>query len=363
MSTDNVAIRTLSICTGGAGIELGLELACLGIFVPIAYCECEAYAASLLTTRMEEKALPQAPIWSDVRSLCDAGFSDYVRARGGLDFICGGYPCQDFSTAGKRAGMEGVRGSLWFSIAEAIRKYQPSMCFFENVSGHLNLGFDTVLSDLRAMGYEVAAGLFTASEVGASHKRERLFILANSGYEHQHIQQWADGTEPTGSSNVMANACCGRYETERGERRKLQGTRGELADASRPGYDRQDRQAERSGRRGVCQDGAELADTASSRMEGIGAGRFQESQAQVGQEISGCDSLPVFPPGPGDIESWRKVLEIGPALEPAICRMADGMALRVERLRMLGNGVVPLQAAYAFVSLLSCLREARINGR
>ncbi len=170
-----MAIHTLSICTGGGGIELGLELVCPGMFEPVAYVECEAYAASLLAARMEDQALPQAPIWSDVRTLWRPPFRDYMEGIP-LGLITGGYPCQPFSVAGKQRGEDDPR-HLWPRIAEAVALYEPELCFFENVAGHLNLGFDTVLSDLRAMGYRVAAGLFSAAEVGASHRRQRLFIL------------------------------------------------------------------------------------------------------------------------------------------------------------------------------------------
>jgi len=258
---DTRAFNILSLCTGGGGLDLGIKLA-----VPTARVVCcvehEAYCCEILATRMENKALDDSPVWTDLRTF------DGKPWRGVVDCIIGGYPCQPFSVAGKQLGEDDER-HLWPDIARIIGEVEPNLCFFENVAGHLSLGADTVFESLERMGYEIAASLFTAAEVGANHKRERLFILANTQRPR------LEGTEPAGK--IRSNGCSAEY------------------------------------------------------------------------------GLPLFPPSPGDLESWQKVLEINPSLEPAICGVADGLAPRVDRLRMLGNGVVPLQAAYAFVSLWAAL--------
>lgn len=309
----------LSLCSGGGGLELGLELACEA-FRTVCYVEREAYCCEILAERMEEKVLDEAPIWTDLRTF------DGKPWGGVVDCVTGGYPCQPFSVAGKQLGEDDDR-HLWPEIARIVREVEPGMCFFENVAGHLNFGFDTVLADLRAMGYRVAAGLFTAAEVGATHKRERLFILANSG-RRRHAAQQRHGRKLQEASHQLANTASG----------------------CQSGCSKRQRQGQ-SGRSGTI-----LADASQCRVEGIGTSGQQITQASAGQELSGRNGLPVFPLGPSDLEGWREVLEINPSLEPALCRMADGMAYRVDRLRMLGNGVVPLQAAYAFVSLWSALQ-------
>jgi DNA (cytosine-5)-methyltransferase 1 len=120
---------------------------------------------------MENEALDCAPVWDDLTSF------DGKPWRGIVDIVHGGYPCQPFSVAGKKLGDKDPR-HLWPHIARIVREIEPALCFFENVGGHLRLGFEQVHDDLRQMGYGVKAGLFSAEEVGAPHRRERLFILA-----------------------------------------------------------------------------------------------------------------------------------------------------------------------------------------
>ena len=96
-----------------------------------------------------------------------------------VDILTGGYPCQPFSHAGLRRGTDDVR-HLWPHAATAIRLLRPRICVFENVSGHLGLGFDTVLGDLAALGFDVRWGVVRASQTGAPHRRERLFIVASN---------------------------------------------------------------------------------------------------------------------------------------------------------------------------------------
>ena len=160
----------ISFCTGYAGIELGLRLA--GVDVrEVAYVEIEAFAAANLVAKIEESKLAPAPVWTDIKTFPAEIFRRKVHG------ITGGYPCPPYSNAGQRKGTDDPR-HLWPYILEHIGTIRPVWCFFENVEGHISLGFDEVLKSLRGLGYAVEAGLFTAAEVGAPHKRERLFILA-----------------------------------------------------------------------------------------------------------------------------------------------------------------------------------------
>jgi site-specific DNA-cytosine methylase len=122
---------------------------------------------------MEKGLLDAAPIWSDLKTF------PYKDFHGLVDILIAGYPCQPFSSAGKRAGKEDPR-HLWPWIADGIRLLQPTMCFFENVEGHISLGLSTVISDLEELGYKVSWGIFSAREVGAPHQRKRLFIMAHN---------------------------------------------------------------------------------------------------------------------------------------------------------------------------------------
>lgn len=160
----------ISICSGAGGLDLGVERGSGGTAIPVVYVEREVTAAASLVSNIKEGALADSPIWADLKTF------DFAAWRGQVEGIVGGYPCQPFSAVGPKLGAADPR-HLWPYIEEGIETIRPLWCFFENVSGHLSLGFDTVAEGLRRMGYQVAATLVTAEEVGASHQRERLFIL------------------------------------------------------------------------------------------------------------------------------------------------------------------------------------------
>lgn len=161
------------MCAGYGGIGLGLKNIFGERLRTIAYCELEGFAQANLISKMEKGLLDAAPIWNDLKTF------PYESFHGLVDIIIAGYPCQPFSSAGKRAGKEDPR-HLWPWIADGIRLLQPTMCFFENVEGHISLGLSTVISDLEELGYKVSWGIFSAREVGAPHQRKRLFIMAHS---------------------------------------------------------------------------------------------------------------------------------------------------------------------------------------
>jgi len=164
--------RLLSLCSGYAGLELGLR-GVIPNLRTVAYVEVEAFAVANLVGKMEKGQLDAAPIWTDIKTFDARPF------RGKVDIITGGYPCQGFSVAGKRLGTKDPR-HLWPYIERIIEAVRPVWCFFENVPGHLTLGFPEVYRSLRNLGYSVEAGLFTAAGCGEGHIRERLYILAHT---------------------------------------------------------------------------------------------------------------------------------------------------------------------------------------
>ena len=182
----NVALHAISLCTGLGGIERGLELAAPGAFEPVLYCERELSSAAIIAKEIEGGGLPAAPIWSDVKTLTRGSVARYLD-RVGVDCITGGYPCQPFSVAGKRLGEDDER-HLWPHIAYGIEQCRPEVVSCENVEGIIsskcgccgNSVLHHVLAELESMGYTATAGIFSAEEVGAPHKRKRVFILANS---------------------------------------------------------------------------------------------------------------------------------------------------------------------------------------
>ena len=170
-------ITHVSLCAGYGGIDIGLSRAIPSLRT-VAFSEIEAFACANLVSKMEAGLLDCAPIWTNLKTFPWSEFRDRV------DLLSGGYPCQPFSSAGKRLGTEDPR-HLWPYIADGIHAMRPRVCFFENVEGHISLGLREVISELEGIGYKVAWGIFSAREVGAPHQRKRVFILAmaNNGGE------------------------------------------------------------------------------------------------------------------------------------------------------------------------------------
>jgi len=175
-------ITHVSLCAGYGGIDLGLSRAIPSLRT-VAFSEIEAFACANLVSKMEAGLLDCAPIWTNLKTFPWAEFY------GRVDLLSGGYPCQPFSSAGKRLGTEDPR-HLWPYIADGIRLMRPKLCFFENVEGHISLGLREVISKLESMGYKVSWGIFSAREVGAPHQRKRVFILAHRDRERGQLSDW-----------------------------------------------------------------------------------------------------------------------------------------------------------------------------
>jgi len=274
--------QILSVCSGIGGLDLGLSAGLRAVGrSPRTVCmvEREAFPVAVLAHQMQAGRMDECPLWlGDLRDLP-------LEELPAIDWITGGYPCQPFSSAGKQLGEDDPR-HLWPVIFDIVRTLRPRGVFFENVAGHLRLGLDRVLRDLSESGFRCAFGLFTAEEVGAPHRRERVFILG-----------LADGD--------------GRGLSELGERD------GEPNEGRPPLRD--------DARR--C--GSDVADTLSSSSELCRtAGRV----GRLGESFSG-----------DRIRAWNA--------EPDVGRVADGIPARVDRLRGIGNAVVPQQAETAFVTL------------
>jgi DNA (cytosine-5)-methyltransferase 1 len=188
-------LRVLDLFSGIGGFSLGLERT--GGFETVAFCEIEDYPRRVL-----EKHWPGVPIYDDVRTLT----ADTL-ARDGIavDVICGGFPCQDLSFAGRRAGLEGARSGLWSEYARLIGELRPRFVLVENVPGLLSLGMGAVLGDLAALGYDATWDCIPAAAVGAPHRRDRVWLIAHAGGE-QH-QSRGDAQRRAGAAQFpLANA-------------------------------------------------------------------------------------------------------------------------------------------------------------
>lgn len=166
-----MGLSAISLFSGAGGLDLAAKWA--GIRT-VAYCEWEPFAQAVLIERIKDGGLHDAPIWDDVKTFDGKPFS------GKVDFMLGGFPCQDLSSAGIRRGIRGGdRSSLWWEYARIIREVGPRFVFVENVSGLLvagNLGI--VLGDLADLGYDAIWFMLPACSVGAPHERERVFVIA-----------------------------------------------------------------------------------------------------------------------------------------------------------------------------------------
>jgi len=171
----------LDLFSGIGGFSLGLERT--GGFKTVAFCEIEPYPCKIL-----KQHWPEVPIYGDIRELT----AERLAADGiTIDAICGGFPCQDISAAGKGAGIEGERSGLWREYSRLIGELRPRYVFVENVSALLSRGLDRVLGDLASLGYDAEWHCIPAADIGAKHIRDRMWIVAfPHSDDEQCVQRW-----------------------------------------------------------------------------------------------------------------------------------------------------------------------------
>ena len=305
-------LNVLDLFSGIGGFSYGLKQA--GGFRTVAYCEIEEYAQEVLLRRMQDGQLDPAPIHTDITRL------DGRPLRGHVDLICGGFPCQDLSVAGKQAGIDGERSGLWGEYARLIREIRPRYVLVENVPNLLVLGMHRVLGDLAASGYDAEWSCISAAEMGAPHKRDRVWIIGELAD--------SDGT--------------GCTSTGTGQPKESPGT------ISQPGEDVAD--SERTGLEGRTRKGLSREGGASIELAG---GSFQEknvahsgSGRQPGQGQSGDASNKETGRTGKAVKPLNGSLRPVWCAEPNVGRVANGIPSRVDRLKSLGNAIVPQIATY-----------------
>jgi DNA (cytosine-5)-methyltransferase 1 len=342
------------------GLERGFERACerIGWKQPntAAYVEVESFIIENLVKQMEQGVLVPAPVWSNIKT-----FNGEI-VRGKIHGILGGYPCQPFSVAGQRKGSEDER-HLWPYIEGIIKASGPVFCFFENVAGHLTMGFPEVYASLRNMGYAVEAGIFTAEEVGAPHERERIFILAiemanTTSLRHRRRSEYNDTIYREG---IQSNE-----GVWRGVRSEIEGCcRNEMANPDiigckheqekhgQLGNDeiRQHEIEKQSGvneQCGIVQSGNSVADTCCERLEGQRNGAISNGAPQSMPSSICIDKWPAKPGQPQ--HEWEE-----PRIKSRVGFTTNGYNFREDLLRMAGNAVVEQTAEVAFIELLKRL--------
>lgn len=320
-----MVLRALHLCSGYGGFELALR----GIARTVCHVERDSYAAATLVARMDEARLDRAPIWSD---LCTF---DAVPWRGRVDIVTAGLPCQPFSAAGQRRGLDDER-HLWPHARRIIAEVGPRFVFLENVPDVVRAGWlGGVLGDLAEVGFDAEWGLLSAAAVGAPHKRERFWLVAH----HPSVRrgEWSECTQQAGlpanveaSGRLMAHA-----SSSHGTPSERTGDSGTNTYGSGNGSRRPH----------------DVADTQGARSTG------RRQPCRVGKEHAAAGGVHRFPPRPDDTDGWADYIATG-GPEPGVRRGTDGPpAWLADALHLGGNGLVPQCAREAWNQLTERLRR------
>ena len=291
-----MTLRIIDTFSGIGGFSLAARW--LGGFQTVAFVEREPFCQSIL-----RKHWPDVPIHDDITTFQPEPHS--------ADVVCGGFPCQDISIAGKQAGIyQGTRSGLFYELIRVVRLVRPQFVILENVSAILANGLDTVLAELAQAGFDAEWACIPASAVGACHQRDRWWLVAypNSSVGSIRRQQLLWG-EKAGESGQ-----CG--ENHIGSAAGLSGA-GSQADAANPHHQRQ--------------------------------------QEQHTPAFSSQQRRPAWGDAPQRLNpDWRSYLS-----EPILRRGDDGLSGRVDRLKALGNAVVPQVAMIPLQRVLDHHRGKR----
>ncbi len=301
-------MKVLDLFSGIGGFSLGLEWAGMST---VAMCEKDPYCRKILA-----KHWPDLTIHEDIRNL------DGKEYRNSIDLVAGGFPCQPFSVAGKRKGSDDDR-HLWPEMLRVIKEAKPRWVIGENVFGFINMALDDVQADLEREHYEVRKFVLPAVAVDAKHRRDRIFLVAysNSPAVWNLPERQAQGrdnlqagrqaiTAHDGPSQSMANSYGKGLEIGQDLRENHEQ---ELSPSERSGSERREDVANSHGTRG---------EAGLSGQEPWQEGNSGELDHQ------------------GHQQSWREEVREWPA-EPCVGRVADGVPNRVDRIKGLGNAVVP----------------------
>lgn len=287
-----------SLFSGLGGLELGLESAGLG--ETVWQVEQDALCLEVL-----ERHWPHAKRFTDVRTV---GADELVP----VDLICGGFPCQDVSSAGRGEGLGGERSGLWFEFARIVGELRPSWVVVENVAGGALRWVDAVVSGLEQLGYQALPLPLSAGDLGAPHRRARVFVVAYAdGYSlrlEQGRSSWASGRRDGEPANALLTGQASHADSERSQTRRSD-SRTECTRRPESGRD----------------DSRRFADSDGERLEKKSRQRRNGLSAECAWPI---DAMP----------------------EPSVCRVDDGLPRGLVRklqrrrnseLKALGNAVVP----------------------
>ena len=335
-------LQHLDLFSGIGGFSLGLEAT--GGFETKAFCDIEKYPRQVL-----QKHWPHVKQYEDIKEL------NYERLKAdgidSIDIITGGYPCQPFSIAGRQKGEEDPR-HLWPEYFRLVKELRPTWVIGENVSGHIKLGLDTVIEDLESEDYSVRPFSISASSIGANHQRERIWIVAYSernGFlasEKQRSFEKTISNQSKGKNdtlNVERTSSVSETSSDVENSRRSQWPRAELR-----GENENETREENANQhqRSSSPSSSDVANTNDERLQ-----RQWQSRNQFTSNFnSSCESSDE---GQGTMgQGWWES-------EPNMGRVAHGIPKRVDRLKSLGNSLVPQIPYYIGKTILGVMADQK----
>ena len=360
-------LRHLDLFSGIGGFSLGLEAT--GGFETVAFCDIEEYPRKVL-----KKHWPHVKQYTDIKELTyDKLKSDgLVSNTEKIDILTGGYPCQPFSVAGRKKGEKDPR-HLWPEYFRLVRELRPDWIIGENVAGHIKLGLDTVLKNLESEGYSARTFSISASSVGANHQRERVWIVAHSNSNGSSSNKKRGGFEKT------------IHESSKGEDRAFNIER--PSDISKTSSDVEDTRQHGGGiepsrhKESIGRGSSEKTKWAANADQTSGSSEREETMANTNDGFSNQQNKEIQTRGNSINSSsstmantnsergcsretrWEDAENVGQSsrseeasgwwdIEPNVGRVAHGIPKRVDRLKSLGNSLVPQIPYYIGLSIL-----------
>ena len=335
-------MNELALFAGAGGGILGGHL--LG-WRTVCAVEWEPYPASVLCARQNEGFLPPFPIWDDVQTF------DGRPWRGIVDVVSGGFPCQDISSAGKGVGIEGERSGMWREMARIIREVGPRYVFVENSPMLTSRGLGAVLGDLASMGFDAKWGVLGAADIGANHQRDRIWIRAEQmGNSNNHGQTASEVCPSLGEGSDTSSTWQKQTRQPEGSGEQYAKLANSDCNGLHGGKTEWDRKSEWS----LCENQSDNRSEVWSEVDRCSESGSEEeiSNAQtIGSQGSGQHEQPIDSKtsrqGKADGLIYGRSSDFW-ATEPNVGRVANGVAARVDRIKAIGNGQVPLCAATAW---------------
>ena len=320
-------MNELALFAGAGGGILGGKL--LG-WRTVCAVEWEQYPASVLASRQNDGILPPFPIWDDVQTF------DGRPWRGIVDVISGGFPCQDISAAGKGVGIEGERSGMWGEMARIIHEVRPRFVFVENSPMLTSRGLGRVLGDLASMGFDAKWGVLGANDIGANHQRDRIWIRG---------EQMGNSNNNGQIASEVSRSSIQRSHTSQTKQEQTCQSEGSSEQYAELAYTECMGWQERSSKRRAPENQEGSSDFGNCGQTS-GAGEIAPDTKRTRLERrKDCGKQEVT-------WSWSSSAPIGHAnwwaTEPNVGRVAHGVAARMERIKAIGNGQVPLCAATAW---------------